>query len=90
MLKITKENLAKSKVKITVTLASELMGGYFAKIYNKLAAGVAVKGFRPGKAPKNLTIMQIGENRLVTEIIDLALQETYPQVLKQEHLMKEQ
>lgn len=84
---IKKENLAGSKVKLTISVPSELMRGYFAKVYNKLAASVEVKGFRAGKAPKNLTISAIGENRLVSEIIDMALQETYGRALKEENII---
>lgn len=87
MLNIKRENLSGCRIKLTVNIPSELMRGYFATVYNKLAAGVEVKGFRKGKAPKNLTISAIGENRLVSEIIDLALQETYGQALKQEKVI---
>ena len=87
MLDIKKENLAGSKVKLTINLPPEIMRGYFTRIYNKLAPQAEVKGFRPGKAPRNLTISAIGESRLVSEIIDLAISETYGQALKQENLI---
>jgi len=87
MLDVKKENLAGSKAKLTVSIPPELMRGYFAKVYKKLAEAVEVKGFRAGHAPKHLTISAIGENRLVSEIIDLALQETYPKALKQENII---
>jgi|GEM_PF-691875 len=87
MLNIKKEILPKSKMKLTIALPPELMRGYFSVIYAKLAPTVSVKGFRPGKAPKNLTIMQIGENLFNSEIIDLALQESYGQALKQEKII---
>ena len=87
MLIIKKETLPKSKIKLTVSVPPELMRGFFSTIYSKLAPSVSVKGFRPGKAPKNLTIMQIGENRFNSEIIDLALQESYGQALKQEKII---
>jgi len=87
MLSIKKENLAGSKVKLTINLPPEMMRGFFSRIYNKLAAQTEVKGFRAGKAPRNLTIMAIGESKIVSEIIDLALQETYPKALKDEKLI---
>ncbi|AKM81973.1 TPA: trigger factor [Candidatus Berkelbacteria bacterium] len=87
MLNVIKENLPKSKIKLSVTLPPEIMRGYFAKVYEKLAPSVNIKGFRPGKAPKHLTIMEIGENRFNSEIIDMALSESYGQVLKQEKLI---
>lgn len=87
MLNIKKENLPGSKVKLTINIPSELMRDFFARSYKKLASTVEVRGFRTGKAPKNLTISAIGENRLVSDIIDLALQETYGKALKQENIL---
>ncbi len=87
MLEITKENLGKSTIKLNIKIPSALMRGYFAKVYNQMAAGVEVKGFRKGHAPKPLTISAIGENRLSQEIINLALTETYGQALKQEKII---
>ena len=84
---IKRENLAGSKVKLTVSLPPEIMRGFFDIVYTKLAGRTEVKGFRSGKAPKNLTIMAIGENKLISEIIDLALQETYPKALKDENII---
>ncbi|OGD56501.1 trigger factor [Candidatus Berkelbacteria bacterium RBG_13_40_8] len=86
-MKIIKENLTGSKVKLTINVPPELMRGFFARVYNKLAPTVEVKGFRAGKAPRNLTISAIGENRLISEVIDLTLKETYPQSLKQENII---
>jgi len=63
------------------------MRGFFSRAYNKLAAGAEVKGFRKGMAPRTLTIAAIGENRLNSEILDLALKETYLAALKQENII---
>lgn len=87
MLKVTKETLPKSKIKLTVSVPPALMQGFFSTVYEKLSKNIEVKGFRPGKAPKNLTIMQIGEGRLNEEILNTALQETYGQALKQEKIL---
>ena len=87
MLQIKKENLEKSKIKLTVSVPSVLTSGYANTVFNKMAADVEVKGFRKGKAPKHLAIMQIGENRLISEIINLALSETYTSALKQEKII---
>ncbi len=87
MLNIKRENLGKSKVKLLISIPPEMMRRYFDKVYNKLALQIEVKGFRPGKAPRNLTIMQIGENRITSEVIDSALKESYPQALNQEKLI---
>lgn len=87
MFKVEKVTLPKSQIKLNIILPPEIMRGYFATVYDKLAPSVNIKGFRPGKAPKNLTIMEIGENRFNSEIIDMALSESYGQVLKQEKIV---
>jgi len=83
MIEVKKENLQKSKIKLTIKVPSALMAGYFDTIYTN----VEVKGFRKGHAPKPLTISVIGENKLSEEIINLALNETYVEALKKEEII---
>jgi len=87
MLDIKKENLSKSKIKLAINVPSALMVGYATKIYNQIAPSVEVKGFRKGMAPKHLTITAFGEARLMQEILDAALSDTYGQALKQEEVL---
>jgi len=87
MLQVKKEDLGKSKVKLNIKIPSEMMRRYFSKIYNELAPSVTVKGFRKGLAPKSLTIEAIGEQKFSQEIINLALNETYIEALKQEKVI---
>ncbi|MFA6492907.1 MAG: trigger factor [Patescibacteria group bacterium] len=86
-MEIKKENLSKSKVKLSIKVSSPEMREFFARAYEKLAPTVEVKGFRTGTAPKSLTISAIGENRLNSEILDIALQETYGKALKKEDIL---
>lgn len=86
-MEIKRENLEKSKVKLTIRVSSPEMRNFFSRAYNKLAQNVEVKGFRPGTAPKSLTIAAIGENKLNSEILDIALQETYSQALRKENII---
>lgn len=87
MIDVKRENLSKSKVKLTIKVPSELMQTYFEKVYADLSPNVEVKGFRKGHAPKPLTISAIGENKISQEIINLSLNETYGAALKQENIL---
>ena len=87
MIEIKRENLTKSKIKLTIKVPSKLMVTYFDKVYDNLSKGVEVKGFRKGHAPRPMTITAIGESRLNEEIINLALNETYGEVLKKEDIV---
>ena len=87
MIEIKRENVSKTKIKLTIKVPSKLMTGYFDKVYANLAPSVEVKGFRKGHAPKHLTVSAIGENRFNQEIIDLALNETYASALEKEKII---
>ncbi len=86
-MEIEKEILPKSKVKLNVKVSSSEMRQFFARTFNKIAPTIEVKGFRPGQAPKSMIISAIGENRLQSEILDLALRETYVEALKKEKVL---
>ena len=86
-MKTTLEKLPKSKVKLTVEVPQEMIRIYFTRVYNKMAPLAEVKGFRPGKAPRHLTISAIGENKLTSEILNMALSETYGEAIKKEDIL---
>lgn len=86
-MEIKKENLNSTKIKLNVHLKPEEMKVYFAKVYNRLAPHVEVKGFRKGMAPKHLTIATIGEARLIQEILDEAISQSYTEALKKEQII---
>ncbi len=87
LVEIRKELLPKSKAKLTIKLSSPEMRGFFDRVYKKLAPQVQIEGFRPGSAPRSMILSAIGENRINSEIVDLALQESYPSALKKENLL---
>jgi trigger factor len=86
-MEIKKESKSKSQIKLNIRVSSSEMRSFFARVYNKLAPQITVKGFRPGMAPKSMTIAAIGESRLQSEILDLALKETFSEALKKEQLI---
>lgn len=86
-MEIRKETLPKSKVKLNVKVSSPEMRQFFVRTFNKIAPTIEVKGFRPGQAPKSMIISAIGESRLQSEILDLALRETYVEALKKEKVL---
>ncbi|MDA2970107.1 MAG: trigger factor [Actinomycetota bacterium] len=53
---------------------------------NKISKSLKVKGFRPGKIPKNIVIREVGEDYITEEALDLQLPETIFEILKKEEL----
>ena len=67
----------KTTAKITVSLSAGDLVDYFKKSYERLAPGVKIDGFRPGKAPRKLIEASLGVSRLLSDALDLAINETY-------------
>lgn len=83
--KITK--LPKSQVKIEVNKKYDEVKKYFDKAYEELAKNIEISGFRPGKAPRMLTIENIGINRYHNEALNLALPQVYSNAIRENKLI---
>jgi len=86
-MKIEVSDLKKSKYLIKISLPPEELVSYFRSTYEKLALGVKISGFRPGKAPQKLTEEAIGQAKLLSESLNLAIQESYFEAVKKEKLI---
>ncbi len=72
-----------SRQEFTVEVPVTMMAGYFEIAYAKLAPSVEIKGFRPGQAPKLMTIQRLGQDRYFQAALDLALPESYAHACQQ-------
>ena len=86
-MKITRQNLPKSRIKLTVEVPSEKISGFFEEAYKKLAPTVEIKGFRPGAAPRAMTLESIGYGRYSQTALDLALPQAYYDAVKSENII---
>jgi len=86
-MEIKKEILPKSKVKLTITVPNSEMDGYLKMGLGKLKKDVEIKGFRAGKAPDKMVIEKLGEQRIASEALDLALPETYLRAITKEQIV---
>ena len=53
---------------------------------SKISKSLKVKGFRPGKIPKNIVIREVGEDYVLEESIDLYLPEQIFEILQKEEI----
>lgn len=92
---MTDDNIMKSKVtkindstiKLTVTISAPEMVKYFKQSYSKLALGVKIDGFRPGKAPRKLVESAVGVSRILSEALDAAVSENYYKAIVENKLI---
>jgi trigger factor len=73
----TLKQISKNRVKISVTISAVDMEAYFESHYEKLAPTVNLPGFRPGKAPRVMTIEAIGQARIANMALEEAIDEAY-------------
>lgn len=71
------EKLPKSKISISIAVGVEDMKKYNDKAIMNFANKVNIKGFRSGKAPKDIIVQHIGQEQINNEILDMAVNDSY-------------
>lgn len=74
------------QVKLSTELEAELVEQFKRRAARKIAQSTRIPGFRPGKAPYNMVISYVGEDRIFQEAIDLLVEDVYPKILDAEEI----
>jgi len=74
------------QVKMAVHIEPDQFEKSMHQAARKIANRVKIPGFRPGKAPYDMVIRNVGEDTIKSEAIDLLIDEVYPQALKESNL----
>ncbi len=72
-----------SKIKFKVLLSKDEVEKAYSKTISTLAKDIKVPGFRKGKVPHNIIRMQLGKERLASEVIDTIFSDIYTQAKKE-------
>jgi trigger factor len=83
ILKIQNEYQPDHQAKLTVEFEPELLEEYKRRGARKIASKVKIPGFRPGKAPYNVIVRNVGESSVVEEAVDLLIESTYPKIIEE-------
>lgn len=81
------ERLAKSTIKITITIPWEMVKKASAETLRKIAKTIKLPGFRQGKAPDKIVEKKLGRQVIYQEMLQELLSEAYRQAI-QEHQLK--
>jgi len=82
----SKEKEGGCKVKLSIEIANERFESIKNKVYERLAPTVNIQGFRPGKAPKNLIVANLGPS-LYEQTINELIPECTLEVIRKENLI---
>ena len=80
-MKTTVENLAKTKVKLTVEVSAEELQPAMDKAYKEVGQQVNVPGFRKGHVPPQIIDRRIGRAYVVEQAINSKMSDFYSQAL---------
>ena len=83
---VTVKTLEQAEVEITVSLPWESWQKYADKAVKSISKDVKMAGFRPGKVPQAVIEKKYGREAILLEAADIAIQESYPEVLRQEKI----
>jgi len=81
------EKLPKSRIKFHITATKEDIVHFFDMALDKLKKDLKIQGFRPGKVPSDIAKDAIGEHSLEHEAQDIAINDTYLQLVTKENLV---
>ncbi len=84
---VTKTIQDKTTILLKVELQPEELTPYLDKAMKRISQAVKIDGFRPGHAPKEMVLQQVGgEMALYQEIVDDVLEKTLPEAVQQEKI----
>ena len=85
-MKTNTKNLLKSQKEIAVEISVEEMKDYAERAVKKISREIKIDGFRPGKIPAEVVKQRIRETEIYQEAGELAINKTYPEIIKENKL----
>ena len=82
-MQIKTNNLPNSEIEITGEIPALEFESYFPKALKYLGENIELDGFRKGKAPENVLLSKLPESKILEEMAEMALGETYPKILEE-------
>ncbi len=86
MIKSEIKKLSRAMIEILVEVPQSEMAGFWDLAGQKLAENLAVKGFRPGKAPRDIVERVAGTENFFNKAAELAAEKTYKEIVKENNL----
>ncbi|MFC1598092.1 trigger factor [Patescibacteria group bacterium] len=85
-MKVTKKELPKSQVELTIELSVDEVKPHVEAAAKEIAKQVEIKGFRKGKVPYDVLAKNVGEQSIYEEAFNAMVEATYPKAVEQEKL----
>jgi len=83
---IKSEKKEKSQVRLEISLSEEEFAKYIEQAILELGKNLELKGFRKGKAPRDILEKALGKERILMEAGDMAVKGSYKEAVEKENL----
>lgn len=77
----------KSELTLTITVDGKFIDPYKQSTFKKLKKNLKVDGFRPGNAPDNILVRELGEARVQAEVLEEVIQHAYENQVREQKIM---
>lgn len=84
-MQVSVENISPVEVELSVVIAEEVVTSEYNKAFNKVSKSSRIKGFRPGKAPKNI-VQRVYGPRVEADVIQRLVDENFPKAAAEKKL----
>ncbi|OHA58842.1 MAG: hypothetical protein A2571_00450 [Candidatus Vogelbacteria bacterium RIFOXYD1_FULL_44_32] len=81
MINVTITKLPASEIEITGEIPVDIFMAGWSDALKRLGAKAEIPGFRPGHVPEKILNEKIGDDRILLEMAEEALQKTYPEII---------
>ncbi|MDP3764665.1 MAG: trigger factor [bacterium] len=85
-MRVETKSLPKSQLELAVTLAESELENYFDAAAKELSRHNPIKGFRPGFAPRDVVIRELGQEKIEHMAYDLAVREKLAEVINEKKI----
>ena len=85
-MKLNSKTLQKNILELEIEIPPEELKNFLDKAAGLLALEVKIDGFRPEKVPFDILAKHVGEMTIYEKAAELAVEKTYPKIIKDEHL----
>lgn len=76
------KNLPKSQMELTITVAPEQMQPYLMAAAKKISNDIKIAGFRPGLAPYDIVVANVGEMKILDAALEDVVRETFVEAVR--------
>lgn len=85
-MQLNSKTLQKNQIDLEIEISAEEMKPYLEKATSILALEIKIDGFRPEKVPFEILKQHIDEMTIYEKAAELAIEKSYPKIVKEEHL----